>query len=87
MAKLRELGSGLLGWKLACLVVPENAIRVETDVPSGELACVRAANNGKRLKNVERPGVQVARFEMVGRTSASDRRDKRSSSSVQAARR
>ena len=69
------------------VVLPENVSRGETDTSRGELACVRAANNGKDLRNVERPGLHVVRFEMVARTSASDRRHKRSSSSVQAARR
>ncbi len=35
----------------------------------------RAANRDKCLKNAERPGVQVARFEIAARPSASDGTD------------
>ena len=62
-------------------MVPENVIQEETDTLSGELAWALVTNNGERAWNVVRLGLQVARFEMVARTSASGHRQKGNSSS------
>ncbi len=68
-------------------MVPENVIQAETDTSIEDLGDARAASDDECLQNVVRLGMQVARFEMVARTSASDRRHKRTGSRAQAARR
>ncbi len=62
---------GLLAM-LLCGVVPENPIRLVTDESSGTLSWVRAADTGRRSRDVGRLREQVAESEMIARTSTSD---------------
>jgi len=67
-------------------VVPENVIQAETVTLSEELAGAFVANNGERACNFGRLGVQVARLEVVARSSSSNGRHERTDSRIQAAR-
>ncbi len=68
-------------------VVPENAILVETHVSSGELACVRAANKGKRSMNVRALALKSPDLKGGRVFLGSDGQHKQTASRTQAARR